>query len=102
MKIILVAFTVSFLAALAFPEDYQCGDDCGCIARITEDGEIQEVIFRKGDMVSTDAGWSVSSDDGWVKVKTNWRCFDCHRPPFVPTGNRCARSYFGGISLIGL
>ena len=51
-------------------EDYQCGDDAGCSARITEDGELQEVTFRKGDMVSTDAGWSVSTDDGWVKVKT--------------------------------
>lgn len=54
-------------------EDYQCGDDAGCSARITEDGELQEVTFRKGDMVSTDAGWSVSTDDGWVKVKTSGR-----------------------------
>jgi hypothetical protein len=54
-------------------EDYQCGDDAGCSARITEDGELQEVTFRKGDMVSTDAGWSVSTDDGWVKVKTGGR-----------------------------
>lgn len=51
-------------------EDYQCGDEAGCTARITEDGELQEITFRKGDMVSTDAGWSVSTDDGWVKVKT--------------------------------
>lgn len=54
-------------------EDYQCGDDAGCSARITEDGELQEVTFRKGDMVSTDAGWTVSTDDGWVKVKTGGR-----------------------------
>jgi len=54
-------------------EDYQCGDDAGCTARITEDGELQEVTFRKGDMVSTDAGWTVSTDDGWVKVKTGGR-----------------------------
>jgi hypothetical protein len=51
-------------------EDYQCGDDAGCSAQITEDGELQEVVFRKGDMVSTEAGWVVSADDGWVKVKT--------------------------------
>jgi hypothetical protein len=51
-------------------EDYQCGEDAGCTARITEDGELQEVVFRKGDLVSTEAGWVVSSDDGWVKVKT--------------------------------
>ena len=52
-------------------EDYQCGDDAGCSAQITEDGELQETVFRKGDMVSTEAGWVVSADDGWVKVKTN-------------------------------
>ena len=61
------------LLAAGFPlsaEDYQCGDDAGCTARITEDGELQEVVFRKGDLVSTEAGWVVSPDDGWVKVKT--------------------------------
>jgi len=51
-------------------EDYQCDDDAGCTARINEDGELQEVVFRKGDMVSTEAGWIVSPDDGWVKVRT--------------------------------
>lgn len=62
--------------ALGFPahaEDYQCTDDAGCSARITEDGELQEVTFRKGDLVSTEAGWIVSTDDGWVKVKTKDR-----------------------------
>jgi hypothetical protein len=51
-------------------EDYKCTDDAGCTAKITEDGELQEVSFRKGDLVSTEAGWVVSPDDGWVKVKT--------------------------------
>ena len=51
-------------------EDYQCGEDAGCTARISEDGELQEVVFRKGDLVSTESGWVVSPDDGWVKVKT--------------------------------
>lgn len=62
--------------AVGFPasaEDYQCGDDAGCSAQITEDGELQEVVFRKGDLVSTEAGWVVSPDDGWVKVKTKDR-----------------------------
>ena len=61
-----------FVLAVGFPanaEDYQCGDDAGCTARITEDGELQEVVFRKGDLVSTEAGWVVSPDDGWVKVR---------------------------------
>lgn len=53
-----------------FAEDYQCGEEAGCSAQITEDGELQEVVFRKGDLVSTEAGWVVSPDDGWVKVKT--------------------------------
>ena len=62
--------------AAGFPasaEDYQCGDDAGCTARVTEDGELQEAVFRKGDLVSTEAGWVVSPDDGWVKVKTKDR-----------------------------
>lgn len=54
----------------AHAEDYQCTDSAGCTARITEDGELQEVVFRKGDLVSTEDGWVVSTDDGWVKVRT--------------------------------
>jgi hypothetical protein len=57
-------------------EDYQCDDSAGCTARINEDGELQEVSFRKGDLVSTEAGWIVSTDDGWVKVKSKARKAD--------------------------
>jgi hypothetical protein len=68
-------FAAAWLAlAVALPahaEDYKCGEDAGCSARITEDGELQEVVFRKGDMISTEAGWVVSPDDGWYKVRTN-------------------------------
>ena len=60
-------------------EDYQCTDDAGCSARITEDGELQEVVFRKGDLVSTEAGWVVSTDDGWVKVRTKDHATDAKR-----------------------
>ena len=63
--------TALILLAAGLPssaEDYQCTNDDGCTARITEDGELQEVTFRKGDLVSTEAGWVVSTDDGWVKV----------------------------------
>ncbi len=56
------------LASPALAEDYVCGDPV-CVARITEEGVLNDVYFRKGDMVSTDAGWDVSTDDGWVKVK---------------------------------
>lgn len=65
-----------FVLAAVIPmyaEDYQCTDDSGCTARITEDGELTEVTFRKGDLVSTEAGWVVSTEDGWVKVKTKSR-----------------------------
>jgi hypothetical protein len=65
-----LAAALLLLAAPARAEDYQCTDDTGCTARITEDGEVQEVTFRKGDLVSTEAGWVVSADDGWVKVKS--------------------------------
>ena len=70
-KVRLVSTAVFALAAglLVHAEDYKCTDDAGCSARINEDGELQEVTFRKGDLVSTEAGWIVSQDDGWVKVK---------------------------------
>ncbi len=57
-------------------EEYQCNSDAGCTARINEDGELQDVVFRKGDLVSTEAGWVVSTDDGWVKVRTKARARD--------------------------
>ncbi|MAB79433.1 MAG: hypothetical protein CMJ89_08775 [Planctomycetes bacterium] len=59
------------LAAPSFAEDYQCKNSGGCDASITVDGELQEVSFRKGDIVSTDAGWIVHPDDGWEKVRSN-------------------------------
>ena len=70
-KVRLVAASVFALAAgfLVHAEEYKCTDDAGCSARINEDGELQEVTFRKGDLVSTEDGWVVSTDDGWVKVK---------------------------------
>ena len=57
----------------AYAEDYQCTNEAGCTARITEDGELKDVSFRKGDLVSTEAGWVVSPDNGWVKVRTKDR-----------------------------
>ena len=74
MKWILMSLMAALcLAAPPLAEDYQCGSDAGCVARHTVDGELEEVTFRKGDMVSTDALWTVSTDDGWVKVKTGPR-----------------------------
>ena len=53
-----------------FGEDYQCREAAGCSASIPEDGELVEVSFRKGDLVSTEDGWIVNPDDGWVKIRT--------------------------------
>ena len=74
MKNAMVRFAGSTTLVLAtsltgWAEDYKCTDDAGCTAQITEDGELQEVTFRKGDLVNTEDGWIVSTDDGWVKVK---------------------------------
>ncbi len=52
-------------------EIYQCRDVTGCVATInTDDGNQKKVIFRKGDVVSTDAGWVVSTDDGWYRLRS--------------------------------
>ena len=59
------------MAAPAVAEDYQCQNTGGCNASISVDGELQEVSFRNGDIVSTDDGWIVHPDDGWVKVRSN-------------------------------
>jgi hypothetical protein len=74
MKNAMVRFAGSIALVLAtgaagWAEDYKCSEDAGCTAQITEDGALQEVTFRKGDLVSTEDGWIVSTDDGWVKVK---------------------------------
>ena len=65
----LAGLVIPAMGIAAHGEDYKCTEEAGCTARITEDGEVQEVSFRKGDLVSTEAGWVVSTDDGWVKVK---------------------------------
>jgi len=94
MKLTLLA-----LAALALPlvaEDYQCGDPV-CVARITEDGVVNDVYFRKGDMVSTDAGWSVSTDDGWVKIKAGGKI---RRPPLWGEGAALRIAYMAGFHTV--
>lgn len=77
---VLLALPLSLAA-----EDYQCGADAGCPARINQDGEIEEVTFRKGDLVSTDAGWLVSPDDGWVKIQSRLR-LPCAVNAYVGSG----------------
>lgn len=68
-----VIAVVCFVAAAPTPsaEIYQCRDVTGCVATInTDDGTQRKVIFRKGDVVSTDAGWVVSTDDGWYRLRS--------------------------------
>lgn len=72
----------------AIPADYQCKDVGGCVARRSKNGVLTSYRFRKGDLVSTEDGWVVDPDDGWVKVTSNPpkpkpACVDCHNP--VPT-----------------
>ena len=67
---ILAVLGIASITALPFlAEDYQCRRATGCPASISEDGELIEVRFRKGDLVSTDDGWIVNPDDGWVKIR---------------------------------
>ena len=61
---------VSTAALPLFAEDYQCQNNAGCSAQIPRDGGLEEVSFRKGDLVSTDDGWIVNPDNGWVKVRS--------------------------------
>ena len=64
------------LAALVFfaiatpvgAQDYQCQDAGGCVATIYYDGASHKVLFRKGDLINTAAGWIVDPQDGWKPV----------------------------------
>ena len=69
-RILAVIGLAAITAVPFFAEDYQCRRPSGCTASISEDGELLEVRFRKGDLVSTDDGWIVNPDDGWVKIRS--------------------------------
>ncbi len=73
MRLLLAIVALVATAAAAEAEEYQCTSDAGCTARITVDGVVEEHSFRKNDIVSTEAGWVVSSGCGWVKLKTKDR-----------------------------
>ena len=65
---VLVAL-VAFAGALPVSaEDYQCKDTNGCVATIFQDGKARNVLFRKGDIVSTASGWVVDPAEGWVRI----------------------------------
>jgi hypothetical protein len=67
---VLTAATVLVGAALE-PQaaDYQCRSSNGCTAQIWENGQLKTVNFRKGDIVCTEDGWVVSTQNGWKKLK---------------------------------
>jgi len=52
-------------------EQYQCHSASGCTAFITTNGVHRKVVFRRGDLVNTDAGWVLHPRDGWVKVRSS-------------------------------
>lgn len=70
-KLIYTLFAVLSLGLFLNAEDYQCFNVNGCLGRHVEDGVLIDEVFRYGDMVSTDAGYMVSTDDGWIKIKTH-------------------------------
>ena len=75
MRITLPRVTAVAFLMVAAPspsaELYQCQDTTGCVATFNGDDGIQKkVVFRKGDIVSTDAGWVVSTNEGWVKLRS--------------------------------
>jgi len=66
----LILAALALLCPTASAEEYQCKNASGCSAEIAVDGEMETTNFRKGDIVSTEAGWFVSTDDGWEKIRT--------------------------------
>lgn len=69
LRVLSVVFLLSTAGLTSHAEDYRCQNAAGCTARIVQNGELQQVAFRKGDIVSTEAGWIVSPEDGWVKLR---------------------------------
>jgi hypothetical protein len=68
-RVLSAVFLLMTAAVSLHAEDYMCRNGAGCTASIVEDGSLQQVVFRRGDIVSTEAGWIVSPEDGWVKVR---------------------------------
>lgn len=71
----IVSFAVLFvLAALASAEEFMCRPPPGqvqCECTIVVGKGITTVVFDKGDIVSTEAGWLPDRDKGWVKLKND-------------------------------
>lgn len=67
--------TILLAACALIPQDYECSQEEGCDATRNVDGELVTESFRKHDIISTEAGWVISSGEGWVKLKTSDSAF---------------------------
>jgi len=63
---LVVAFVVGFNAPL-HSADYECQQG-SCFSKLFHDGALVGVRFEEGDIVSTEAGFVVDTDGGWVRV----------------------------------
>jgi hypothetical protein len=61
--------TLALLALSAHAEDYECDDPEGCTAYTGEEGSLRPVNFRRGDLISSEGGWTIHPDDGWTEVE---------------------------------
>ena len=78
---VIVAAFLAATASTSSADIYQCEKITGCVATInTKDGQQKQVTFRKGDVISTGAGWVASTSDGWVRLRSR-------RPECVSGGN---------------
>ena len=69
-----VLAVIGLTAIMAIPiqaQNYRCKDVSGCLAQIPENGQLKTVLFRKGDIISTEEGWVINPTNGWAKVKSS-------------------------------
>jgi hypothetical protein len=69
VPLITVLAIVAGTAIPAHAEDFRCKDSTGCLAQVSENGELKTVAFRRGDLISTKDGWIVDPNQGWKKIR---------------------------------
>jgi hypothetical protein len=67
-RLLSAAVAAAALGSSAYAADFLCENPHGCRAKRFENGNVIEAKFRYGDMVSTEAGWVVHSEDGWNEI----------------------------------
>jgi hypothetical protein len=63
VKTIAVAIILAFSASA---EVYECTHEDGCIAKRGPAGDMQEVRFAEGDLISSEGNWVTPPGEGWV------------------------------------